>query len=86
MDNSLVNLCHQCDKKFGLLKTKHHCSWCGNVFCDDCTSNRIEMNTLKGLQRACDACYKNLAEAQKRNLVMEDDMESGRSGDEYFSA
>ncbi|EOD13637.1 hypothetical protein EMIHUDRAFT_49505, partial [Emiliania huxleyi CCMP1516] len=29
--------CNICQKKFGLLRRKHHCRLCGEVICGDCS-------------------------------------------------
>lgn len=40
VDDSTTEFCSnpKCRKKFGFLpgRHKHHCRWCGNIFCEDC--------------------------------------------------
>ena len=40
-----------CSKKFGMLQRKHHCRFCGDVYCDSCTSLRISVNEIAKLSR-----------------------------------
>ena len=56
--DATVTNCVKCTTKFGLFTRKHHCRSCGGLFCDKCTSNRIEMVDLGYLnkERACDEC------------------------------
>jgi hypothetical protein len=34
-----VSNCRSCISAFGLLKWKHHCEACGDVYCDSCLSD-----------------------------------------------
>ena len=36
VDSSSVADCRACGKEFGLLRRKHHCRRCGQIFCDEC--------------------------------------------------
>jgi hypothetical protein len=40
--------CGICKKQFGLLRRKHHCRQCGQIFCADCMDKKI-----------CNTCLKN---------------------------
>ncbi|KAJ3323542.1 hypothetical protein HDU76_013615 [Blyttiomyces sp. JEL0837] len=51
--------CGQCGKKFTLFVRRHHCRWCGRVFCDSCTNHRLPLNSIRApstLHRVCDSC------------------------------
>jgi hypothetical protein len=64
--------CGLCDKRFSLFIRRHHCRWCGKIFCDNCTSSRIPIpNTssssstnsaasVQPEQRVCDTCHELL--------------------------
>ena len=53
--DSDVSECARCQTKFGILKRKHHCRQCGDIFCDDCSNYQI---VLRGtLKRSCKQCY-----------------------------
>jgi len=41
LDDSMVNSCFNCDKKFTFLIRKHHCRYCGNIFCQSCCDKYI---------------------------------------------
>ncbi|OEU16795.1 hypothetical protein FRACYDRAFT_165136, partial [Fragilariopsis cylindrus CCMP1102] len=52
--------CPHCDVLFTLSKRRHHCRLCGDVFCDACSSHRVEL-PLPGVEfekpvRICDFC------------------------------
>jgi len=49
--------CTSCKVKFDSITRKHHCRFCGLIFCDKCSSSKISVASL-GLQkeRACTSC------------------------------
>jgi len=57
-DDDVTN-CMKCRSVFTFIKRKHHCRNCCGIFCNDCSSRRIAILTLKlkTPQRVCDACY-----------------------------
>ncbi|KAJ3415098.1 hypothetical protein HDV05_005506 [Chytridiales sp. JEL 0842] len=59
--------CTQCTKRFTLFIRRHHCRWCGKIFCDSCTAHRVPLSsiyTASGMEseghRICDGCYSYL--------------------------
>ena len=48
-DKDVLN-CFLCDVKFGIIKRKHHCRTCGNIFCNSCSRYQISNS------RACKSC------------------------------
>ncbi|CAI5731139.1 unnamed protein product [Hyaloperonospora brassicae] len=75
-----VSLCCNCELLFDWMHRKHHCRYCGNVFCDRCTLQRSlipEHQILSGSeckylavnahnpQRVCDKCYARLEPQQE---------------------
>jgi len=68
VDDNLVNHCHSCGNKFGVMTRKHHCRWCGNIYCDDCSKRKCEVPTLKGEQRVCDRCFGALTTSDSPSL------------------
>eukprot|EP00854_Cymbomonas_tetramitiformis_P018134 gene18134-21600_t len=56
-----------CRAKFDYMKWKHHCRYCGNIFCDNCTLDRCMLPVSFGLkepQRVCSECYHTLRPQQ----------------------
>ena len=56
--------CPDCGCLFTLSKRRHHCRLCGDVFCDACSSHRVEL-PLPGAEfekpvRVCDDCNKDV--------------------------
>jgi len=56
--------CPHCDALFTLSKRRHHCRLCGDVFCDPCSSHRVEL-PLPGVEfekpvRICDFCNQDV--------------------------
>eukprot|EP01063_Lacrimia_lanifica_P039274 TRINITY_DN859_c0_g1_i1.p1 TRINITY_DN859_c0_g1~~TRINITY_DN859_c0_g1_i1.p1 ORF type:complete len:1045 (+),score=484.81 TRINITY_DN859_c0_g1_i1:98-3232(+) len=49
-----VKACQHCDQKFTLRNRKHHCRWCGKVFCGQCCA----ASQLTGGDRVCVECNK----------------------------
>ncbi|OAF67893.1 Hepatocyte growth factor-regulated tyrosine kinase substrate [Intoshia linei] len=62
------DVCHKCDIKFTFIIRRHHCRLCGNTFCDDHSSKKVNVPQLKvrTAVRVCDECY------GKINMNLED--------------
>ena len=60
--DSATTHCKQCGKEFGLMRRKHHCRNCGNIFCNDCSSRNciIPESTYTSQERVCDGCFTRL--------------------------
>ena len=39
----IVNNCEACQASFGIFRRKHHCRYCGHVFCDSCTPSQMKL-------------------------------------------
>ena len=39
-----VNECYNCNTEFSIFNRRHHCRGCGRIFCNSCTSKRIELS------------------------------------------
>ncbi|ETV82494.1 hypothetical protein, variant 2 [Aphanomyces astaci] len=67
-----VSLCKSCGLLFDWVRRKHHCRYCGQLFCDDCTRHRSMIREDKILtspnkkylsvnafnpQRVCEPCH-----------------------------
>jgi hypothetical protein len=53
--------CTDCNAKFSMLKRKHHCRWCGDIFCSECSRHtaqtaRIGREHAKGNEKTCRVC------------------------------
>lgn len=67
--DSDVTHCSSCVETFTLLKRKHHCRYCGKIFCQNCTGKTAVLTFTKTRSpvRVCDSChsqYTSLLEAQ----------------------
>lgn len=58
-DDTHSRACCQCGLAFRLLRRRHHCRLCGNLFCSDCSRRRLLINSGVGLAatRVCDDCW-----------------------------
>eukprot|EP00850_Spirogloea_muscicola_P012440 SM000080S22955 [mRNA] locus=s80:294723:298438:- [translate_table: standard] len=69
MPDSSAATCMQCDAAFGPLGCfRHHCRFCGGVFCRSCTSQRCLLPVQfreREPQRVCDTCLERLAPVQR---------------------
>ena len=52
-----VDACPGCEAVFSLFLRRHHCRRCGRVFCNSCTSSRLQMAGAADPQRVCLSCY-----------------------------
>eukprot|EP00250_Pteridium_aquilinum_P013229 c21216_g1_i2 orf=251-1906(-) len=68
LPDSYASVCMQCRAYFHpIFFSRHHCRFCGRIFCGSCTSQRTLLPVSfreKGPQRVCDSCYERLAPVQ----------------------
>lgn len=57
MDSKQVKECASCQQLFSLTRRKHHCRLCGNVFCQACSDNKMELASSSKPARVCDTCH-----------------------------
>ena len=59
MPDKKCRVCYECDQPFTVIKRRHHCRMCGQIFCNKCSSQRIDGRQITGesLVRVCDACH-----------------------------
>jgi len=50
--------CLTCRASFSLIRRRHHCRLCGEVFCDQCSNERIHFSRVNEPVRACGKCAK----------------------------
>ncbi|XP_021607198.1 uncharacterized protein LOC110611284 isoform X1 [Manihot esculenta] len=64
LPDSSTTVCMQCTAPFtALTRGRHHCRFCGGIFCRACTSGRCLLPVKfreRNPQRVCDACYDRL--------------------------
>ena len=62
--DSATTVCMQCTAPFtALTRGRHHCRFCGGIFCRVCTKGRFLLPVKfreRNPQRVCDACYDRL--------------------------
>ncbi|CDS39774.1 early endosome antigen 1 [Echinococcus multilocularis] len=58
-----VQFCSNCQKEFSISVRKHHCRYCGKVFCQACSSKKTATSASKDPLRVCDACFAELTGA-----------------------
>jgi len=53
--------CQSCSVPFTAFKRRHHCRYCGNIFCNECSENKLSLPKEKlghtDPVRVCDTCY-----------------------------
>lgn len=57
IDSTSIANCHNCHSVFSMVNRKHHCRYCGNVFCSKCSSKAVEFPNDGKKQRVCDDCF-----------------------------
>lgn len=58
MPDRLCKVCYDCEQPFNMLRRRHHCRLCGQVFCHSCSPYFIDGKSLNvvGSIRACKMC------------------------------
>ncbi|KAL5019311.1 hypothetical protein ScPMuIL_005033 [Solemya velum] len=49
-------ICKQCNKDFNVARRKHHCRNCGDIFCAECSDNKMPLPSSSKPVRVCDTC------------------------------
>ncbi|KAJ8406129.1 hypothetical protein AAFF_G00310170 [Aldrovandia affinis] len=49
--------CKQCQKEFSISRRKHHCRNCGDIYCNNCSSNELALPSYPKPVRVCDTCH-----------------------------
>ncbi|MBN3305943.1 RUFY1 protein, partial [Amia calva] len=49
--------CKQCQKEFSIARRKHHCRNCGDIYCNNCSSNELALPSYPKPVRVCDTCH-----------------------------
>lgn len=61
VSDNTVSACRQCRRVFNVIRRRHHCRICGQIFCDKCSANRVVASNSSSSRiapvRACTACY-----------------------------
>jgi len=55
-----VRNCMACGSGFNMLRRKHHCRSCGQIFCSACSAKTVALPGVLGHAepvRVCDSCY-----------------------------
>ena len=48
--------CHKCEKNFNWYIRRHHCRYCGLLFCGKCSKINVQLFNNVKLDRTCDKC------------------------------
>lgn len=78
--------CRNCDQPFTAVRRRHHCRWCGKLFCKYCCHNKLPRDELpvtlipnaadvkRGLSskcRICNTCFQWVASVAAKNSTAE---------------
>lgn len=57
-----ARVCRDCGLGFTVLRRRHHCRACGQVYCADCSKHRMALPHFgySTQERVCDACFEKL--------------------------
>ena len=69
-----VEQCSYCDVNFTMFNRKHHCRFCGKIFCSECLPFMQELSwSDNGLQKCCMVCNEKIDVMKKnknKNLIL----------------
>lgn len=69
-----VEQCSYCDINFTMFNRKHHCRFCGKIFCSECLPFMQELSwSENGLQKCCLVCNEKIDVMKKnknKNLIL----------------
>ncbi|KAJ8266344.1 hypothetical protein GJAV_G00129320 [Gymnothorax javanicus] len=66
----MASHCFSCDSEFWIVKRRHHCRNCGNVFCKDCCHLKLPIpdQQLYDPVLVCNSCHDLLLESRTREI------------------
>ncbi|SOV83592.1 FYVE and coiled-coil domain-containing protein [Plasmodium sp. gorilla clade G3] len=72
-DEEVTN-CYSCNVVFNVRVRKHHCRACGNVFCSNCSDNKIKISEYSYAEkvRVCDRCF--MERSSPQTLLLQEDL------------
>lgn len=87
-DEKVTN-CMSCEVEFSIFVRRHHCRLCGQIFCHDCSSLKVQLAASDAPERVCNPCHSMIMTVNNNNDVLSDDQKTGstigalaeRSGD-----
>jgi hypothetical protein len=56
LPNETSKSCRRCDKGFTAVSRKHHCRYCGLIFCNNCAKENQRISSITKLERICEDC------------------------------
>ena len=60
MRDSNTKTCLNCEAQFTTFRRRHHCRYCGLIFCSKCTFKKKVVISGQNLRRICTKCYNSL--------------------------
>ena len=66
MPDMMATTCYKCERSFNSLRRRHHCRYCGLLFCTKCSNVNLKLPTGEKLDRACDKCFGILSKPQEK--------------------
>uniref|UniRef100_A0A7S3G4W1 FYVE-type domain-containing protein n=1 Tax=Palpitomonas bilix TaxID=652834 RepID=A0A7S3G4W1_9EUKA len=63
--DELCDDCHNCQKPFTLVRRRHHCRICGNIYCRQCSNMSCEASNRAENVRVCILCVAEYEEESK---------------------
>jgi hypothetical protein len=86
MPDKQCKACTKCEQPFNLFRRRHHCRFCGKIFCQSCSSQNMDGHAFgyEGHVRVCDDCKimeTSLLTAQMPEFPYEAGMTAPQHGD-----
>ncbi|XP_023933145.1 RUN and FYVE domain-containing protein 2 isoform X3 [Lingula anatina] len=66
-DDAEATNCKGCTKEFSLSRRKHHCRNCGDIYCSECSDNKMPLPSSAKPVRVCDNCHTLLLQRYSAN-------------------
>ena len=60
------NACYNCEKSFNILRRKHHCRYCGYLFCSKCVVSKYQIPDGTLLKKICKKCLDSIIKSKQK--------------------
>ena len=89
MPDKSAKSCFKCEKGFKAFRRRHHCRYCGLIFCSKCTQKNRKLYDGTCISRSCDHCFtlmnNSIEQLPSSQTLPEEPRNHSASGVEDFS-
>ena len=67
--DSKAKTCYNCEHNFTTFRRRHHCRYCGNIFCNKCLIKKYNLLHEKKIKKICKECLKHFTRQENSGSI-----------------